>query len=179
MGGAESAAAACRRRRRRLPRPTLAHAAGTTHSCSVFEAELADHIPVIKASVAGTRLVGRMTVGNRNGLLLPNATTDQGAVGLPMLDRSPSGTLVMPSAFSLQPPPSTLALPRFHLTPPPARPPTRLPARPQSSCTSAIRCPTRWWCSALTNAYRPWATAYPATTTLRSYTQMWTRCVGM
>ena len=46
-------------------------------SCSVFEAELADHIPVIKASIAGTRLVGRMTVGNRNGLLLPNTTTDQ------------------------------------------------------------------------------------------------------
>lgn len=44
----------------------------------MFEAELADHIPVIKASVAGTRLVGRMTVGNRNGLLLPNTTTDQG-----------------------------------------------------------------------------------------------------
>ena len=46
---------------------------------SVFEAELADHIPVIKTSVAGTRLVGRLTVGNRNGLLLPNTTTDQGA----------------------------------------------------------------------------------------------------
>ena len=46
--------------------------------CSVFEAELADHIPVIKTSVAGTRLVGRMSVGNRNGLLLPNTTTDQG-----------------------------------------------------------------------------------------------------
>ena len=46
-------------------------------SCSVFEAELVDHIPVIKSSIAGTRLVGRMTVGNRNGLLLPNTTTDQ------------------------------------------------------------------------------------------------------
>lgn len=46
---------------------------------AVFEAELADHIPVIKTSIAGTRLVGRMTVGNRNGLLLPNTTTDQGA----------------------------------------------------------------------------------------------------
>ena len=44
---------------------------------SVFEAELADHIPVIKTSIAGTRLVGRMTVGNRNGLLLPAAATDQ------------------------------------------------------------------------------------------------------
>jgi translation initiation factor 6 len=45
--------------------------------CSVFEAELADYIPVIKTSIAGTRLVGRMTVGNKNGLLLPNTTTDQ------------------------------------------------------------------------------------------------------
>ncbi|KAL6776065.1 EIF6 [Auxenochlorella protothecoides x Auxenochlorella symbiontica] len=44
---------------------------------SVFEAELADHIPVIKTSLAGTRLVGRMSVGNKNGLLLPNTTTDQ------------------------------------------------------------------------------------------------------
>ena len=46
--------------------------------CSVFEAELADHIPVVKASVAGTRLVGRLVVGNKNGLLLPNTTSDQG-----------------------------------------------------------------------------------------------------
>lgn len=80
---------------------------------SVFEAELADHIPVgwpahglcascaaaegrtaggsgtqlppvppplrqvVKTHIAGTRLVGRMTVGNKNGLLLPNGTTDQ------------------------------------------------------------------------------------------------------
>lgn len=34
-----------------------------TITCSVFEAELADHIPVVKTSVAGTRLVGRVTVG--------------------------------------------------------------------------------------------------------------------
>lgn len=44
---------------------------------SVFEAELSDHIPVVQCSIAGTRLVGRMTVGNRNGILLPNTTTDQ------------------------------------------------------------------------------------------------------
>ena len=31
--------------------------------CSVFEAELADHIPVVKTSIQGTRLVGRMCVG--------------------------------------------------------------------------------------------------------------------
>lgn len=50
---------------------------GAENFYSVFEAELADHIPVIKTSIAGTRLVGRLTVGNRNGLLLPNTTNDQ------------------------------------------------------------------------------------------------------
>lgn len=30
---------------------------------SVFESELTDHIPVVKATIAGTRLVGRMTAG--------------------------------------------------------------------------------------------------------------------
>lgn len=50
---------------------------GAENFYSVFEAELADHIPVIKTSIAGTRLVGRMTVGNKNGLLVPNSTTDQ------------------------------------------------------------------------------------------------------
>lgn len=44
---------------------------------SVFEAELADHVPVVKTSIAGTRLVGRLCVGNKNGLLLPHTTTDQ------------------------------------------------------------------------------------------------------
>lgn len=43
---------------------------------STFEAELPD-IPVVKASIAGCRVVGRMVVGNKNGLLLPNSTTDQ------------------------------------------------------------------------------------------------------
>lgn len=50
---------------------------GAENFYSVFEAELADHIPVIKSSVAGTRLVGRVTVGNKNGLLLPNTCSDQ------------------------------------------------------------------------------------------------------
>ncbi|KAF6005295.1 eukaryotic translation initiation factor 6 [Cyanidiococcus yangmingshanensis] len=44
---------------------------------SAFEAELADHIPVIHASVAGCRIIGRLCVGNKNGLLLPNTTNDQ------------------------------------------------------------------------------------------------------
>mmetsp|Transcript_1746 Transcript_1746/g.3691 ORF Transcript_1746/g.3691 Transcript_1746/m.3691 type:complete len:246 (+) Transcript_1746:40-777(+) len=50
---------------------------GSENFYSVFEAELADHIPVIHASVAGCRIVGRLTVGNRKGLLLPNTATDE------------------------------------------------------------------------------------------------------
>jgi len=41
-----------------------------------FEAELID-IPVITTSIASTRPIGRLTVGNTKGLLLPNTTTDQ------------------------------------------------------------------------------------------------------
>lgn len=43
----------------------------------MFEAELADHIPVIHCSIAGTRIIGRLTAGNKNGLLVPSTTTDQ------------------------------------------------------------------------------------------------------
>lgn len=50
---------------------------GSENFYSVFESELADKIPVFKASIAGTRLVGRTTVGNKNGLLVPNTCTDQ------------------------------------------------------------------------------------------------------
>ncbi|CAL8468384.1 g7924 [Coccomyxa elongata] len=50
---------------------------GSENFYSVFEAELSEHIPVVKTSIAGTRLTGRITVGNKNGLLLPNTTTDQ------------------------------------------------------------------------------------------------------
>merc|ERR1712062_346092 len=44
---------------------------------SVFEGELGDTIPVIHTSIAGCRIIGRMCVGNRHGLLVPNNTTDQ------------------------------------------------------------------------------------------------------
>lgn len=50
---------------------------GSENFYSVFEAELSDHIPVVHASIAGCRFVGRLTVGNRRGLLVPNTTTDQ------------------------------------------------------------------------------------------------------
>jgi translation initiation factor 6 len=47
------------------------------HAHSVYESELADVIPVVHTSIAGTRIVGRLTAGNRHGLLVPNTTTDQ------------------------------------------------------------------------------------------------------
>ncbi|KRY88220.1 Eukaryotic translation initiation factor 6 [Trichinella pseudospiralis] len=50
---------------------------GCTNFYSVFEGELDDVIPVVHASVGGCRIVGRLTVGNRNGLLVPVSTTDQ------------------------------------------------------------------------------------------------------
>lgn len=43
---------------------------------SFFEADLSSHIPVIHTSIAGTRIVGRLTAGNKNGLLVPNTTSD-------------------------------------------------------------------------------------------------------
>merc|ERR1711934_1339940 len=50
---------------------------GSANFYSTFEAELDEVIPVIYSTVGGCRIVGRMTVGNRHGLLVPNSTTDQ------------------------------------------------------------------------------------------------------
>jgi translation initiation factor 6 len=50
---------------------------GSANFYSVFEGELADHIPVIHASIAGCRFVGRVTAGNKRGLLVPSTATDQ------------------------------------------------------------------------------------------------------
>ncbi|KAL8448604.1 hypothetical protein Emed_000714 [Eimeria media] len=46
------------------------------HFFSSLEAELAGHIPVIHASVGGTRVIGRVCVGNKKGLLVPMTTSD-------------------------------------------------------------------------------------------------------
>lgn len=43
---------------------------------STIEQELGVHIPVVHASIANTKIVGRMTAGNKNGLLVPMCTTD-------------------------------------------------------------------------------------------------------
>jgi hypothetical protein len=40
---------------------------GSEHFYSVFEQELADHIPVVHTSIAGCRFVGRVTVGKSVG----------------------------------------------------------------------------------------------------------------
>lgn len=49
---------------------------GSENFYSVFESELSDHVPVIHATIAGCRFVGRTTVGNRRGILVPSTTTD-------------------------------------------------------------------------------------------------------
>ncbi|VDB94314.1 unnamed protein product [Peniophora sp. CBMAI 1063] len=55
----------------------LAAIQGSTNFYSAFEAELGDVIPIVHTSIGGTRIVGRMTAGNRHGLLVPSTTTDQ------------------------------------------------------------------------------------------------------
>ncbi|KAI8805263.1 hypothetical protein BJ742DRAFT_250308 [Cladochytrium replicatum] len=50
---------------------------GSENFYSVFESELSEVIPVVHTSVAGTRIIGRLAVGNRHGLILPSSTTDQ------------------------------------------------------------------------------------------------------
>ncbi|CAG8582017.1 32582_t:CDS:2 [Gigaspora margarita] len=50
---------------------------GSENFYSVFESELNDIVPVIHTSIAGTRIIGRLTAGNKKGLVVPNTTTDQ------------------------------------------------------------------------------------------------------
>lgn len=49
---------------------------GSENFYSTFESELANHIPVVHTSIAGSRIIGRLTCGNKNGLLVPFTTTD-------------------------------------------------------------------------------------------------------
>lgn len=50
---------------------------GSENFYSVFEGELSEAIPVVHITLAGCRIIGRMCVGNRHGLLVPSSTTDQ------------------------------------------------------------------------------------------------------
>ena len=54
----------------------LVSSGGSENFYSVFEKELGVHIPTVHASIANTKMVGRMTAGNRHGLLVPMCTTD-------------------------------------------------------------------------------------------------------
>ncbi|KAJ0229212.1 Thioredoxin domain-containing protein [Hirschfeldia incana] len=55
----------------------LVAAGGCEDFYSAFESELADVIPIVKTTIGGLRIIGRLCVGNRNGLLVPHTTTDQ------------------------------------------------------------------------------------------------------
>jgi len=50
---------------------------GSENFYSTFESELSETIPVVHSSIGGCRIIGRLSVGNRHGILVPNATTDQ------------------------------------------------------------------------------------------------------
>ena len=41
-----------------------------------FEAELANHIPVVHSTISSTKIVGAMMAGNKRGLLVPSIITD-------------------------------------------------------------------------------------------------------
>lgn len=50
---------------------------GAENFHSVFESELAKQVPVVHSTIGGTRIVGRASVGNRHGLLVPSIATDR------------------------------------------------------------------------------------------------------
>jgi len=59
---------------------------------SIFESEVADHIPCVQTSIGGMRILGRLTVGNKNGLIVPSSTTDQELLHL--RNSLPEGVLI-------------------------------------------------------------------------------------
>jgi len=50
---------------------------GSQNFYATFHNELGDKIPVIQTSIADIRIIGRLVVGNKKGLLVPDTTTDQ------------------------------------------------------------------------------------------------------
>ncbi|KAF0298118.1 Eukaryotic translation initiation factor 6 [Amphibalanus amphitrite] len=54
---------------------------GSENFYSLFESELADQIPVVHASIAGCRIVGNLSVGNRHGLLIRRVEERLSALG--------------------------------------------------------------------------------------------------
>lgn len=54
----------------------------TENFFSSFQKELEPHIPVVHASIDGMKIIGRMAVGNKNGLLVPMTIKDQELLAL-------------------------------------------------------------------------------------------------
>jgi len=54
----------------------IAAMGGNANFYSVFQGELEPHIKVIHTTIGGTRIPGRLTAGNRHGLLVPAITTE-------------------------------------------------------------------------------------------------------
>ena len=54
----------------------LVSSASSENFFSVFESELGTHIPVIHTSIGATKIIGRITAGNKKGLLVPQQTLD-------------------------------------------------------------------------------------------------------
>lgn len=50
---------------------------GSENFYTVFQEELQNTIPICRTNIAGTKIIGRLTAGNRKGLLVPMMTTDQ------------------------------------------------------------------------------------------------------
>ncbi|KAL1922070.1 uncharacterized protein VTP21DRAFT_10712 [Calcarisporiella thermophila] len=55
----------------------LLAADGAGNFYNIFESELSDVLPVIRTSIAGTNVIGRLAVGNRHGLVVPTTITDK------------------------------------------------------------------------------------------------------
>lgn len=117
---------------------------GSENFYSVFESELSDHIPVIHASIAGNRIVGRMCVGNSKGLLLPNTTTDQEMLHI-RNSVSSSPCSLSPYYYDGQTDPGLMS-----------------------------SFPTPLLCNAQRSACRRWGTLLRQTTTSRLHIQTWT-----
>lgn len=49
---------------------------GSANFYSTFQGELEQHMKVVQTTIGGTRIVGRVTAGNRHGLLVPAITTE-------------------------------------------------------------------------------------------------------
>jgi len=65
----------------------LVASGGSENFFSSFEQELGPHIPVVHASFAQTKIVGRMCAGNSKGLVVPSSTTDMELMSLKLPPR--------------------------------------------------------------------------------------------